>query len=39
MQAQSLINELLQFKVVLKRCLNLHSCYSPDKFIMFKNDS
>ena len=38
MQTQSLITEQLQFKVVLKRCLNLHSYYSADEFIMVETD-
>jgi len=39
MQTEGLITEQLQFKSVLKRSLNLHYYYSPDEFIMFKNDS
>jgi hypothetical protein len=31
--------EQVEFKVALKRYLNIHSFYSVEKFLTFKNDS
>jgi hypothetical protein len=34
-----LINKKAQFKVALKRYLNIHCFYSVEEFLMFRNDS
>jgi hypothetical protein len=33
------LNKIKQFKVALKRHLNIHSLYSVEEFLMFKNKS
>jgi hypothetical protein len=33
------MNEKAQFKLALRTYLNIHSFYSVDEFLMFKNDS
>jgi hypothetical protein len=33
-----LINKKAQFKVALKRYLNMHSLYSVEEFLTFKNE-